>query len=73
VSIRDRQPTVEDRAIPGRWEGDPLIGARQGSSIATFVERSTRYVVLVKLASRTADHVVAPMQRHLQHLPAELC
>jgi IS30 family transposase len=73
VSIRERPPTVEDRAIPGHWEGDLLIGARQGSSIATLVERSTRYVVLVKLASRSADHVVQRIQRQLQHLPAELC
>ncbi len=73
VSIHERPPTVNDRAIPGHWEGDLLIGARQGSSIATVVERSTRYVVLVKLASRTAVHVVQRLQRQLQHLPAELC
>jgi IS30 family transposase len=73
VSIRERPPTVEDRAIPGHWEGDLLIGAQQGSSIATLIERSTRYVVLVKLASRSAEHVVQRLQRQLQHLPAELC
>jgi IS30 family transposase len=73
VSIRERLPTVEDRAIPGHWEGDLLIGARQGSSIATLGERSTRYVVLHKLGSRSADHVVQRIQRQLLHLPAELC
>ena len=73
VSIRERPPTVEDRAIPGHWEGDLRIGARQGSSIATLVERSTRFVVLVKLASRATDHVVQRIQRQLQHLPAALC
>jgi IS30 family transposase len=73
VSIRERPPTVEDRPIPGHWEGDLLIGVRQCSSIATLVERSTRYVVLVKLASRSIDHVVQRLQRLLQHLPAELC
>jgi IS30 family transposase len=70
VSIRERPPTVEDRAIPGHWEGDLLIGARQGSRIATLVERSTRYVVLVQLASRSAEHVVQRLQRQLPHLPA---
>ncbi len=50
-----------------------MIGARQGSRIATLVERSTRYVVLVKLASRSADHVVQRLQRQLQHLPVEFC
>jgi IS30 family transposase len=73
VSIRERQPTVEDRAIPGQLEWDPLIGARQGSRIATLVERSTRYFVLVKLASRSADHVVQWLQRQTQQLSAELC
>jgi IS30 family transposase len=58
VSIRERPPTVEHRAISGSWEGGLLSGARQGSSIATLAERSTRYDVLVKLASRSADHVV---------------
>jgi IS30 family transposase len=73
LSIRERPPTVDDRAIPGHWEGDLLIGARQGSRIATLVERSTRCVVLVKLASRSADHVVQRLHRQLQRLPAELC
>jgi IS30 family transposase len=70
VSIRERPPTVEARAILGYWEGYLLIRARQGSTIATLVERSTRDDVLAKLASRSADHLLQRLQRQMQHLPA---
>jgi IS30 family transposase len=63
VYFREWPPTFQDRAIHGHLEGDRLIGARQGSSFATLVERRTLYVVLVTLASRTADHVVEPIKR----------
>ena len=68
VSIRDRRAEIEDRAIPGRWEGDRLSGARN-SHIATLVERSSRFVMLVKVAGKDSDSVVSALIARVQHLP----
>ncbi|MFV0625712.1 IS30 family transposase, partial [Sphingomonas sp. ac-8] len=71
VSISERPAEAEDRAVPGHWEGDLLAGAR-GSAIATLVERHSRYVVLVKLAGKDTNSVVAALIRQARHLPREL-
>jgi len=71
VSIKDRPASVEDRAVPGHWEGD-LIGGTHNSYIATLVERQSRYVMLVKIEKKDADTVAAALVKHAQRLPAEL-
>ena len=71
VSIADRPPTIEDRAVPGHWEGDLLAGAA-GSQIATLVERHSRYVLLVRLPRRDSATVVQALVRQVRRLPKEL-
>src|SRR4051812_19774196 len=72
VSIRARPAEAEDRAVPGHWEGDLLLGAGH-SQIATLVERSARFVMLVRLpAGRSSGDVVDALARQVQTLPAQL-
>lgn len=71
VSISERPASVEDRAIPGHWEGD-LIGGSKNSYIATLVERHSRYVMLVKVANKDTESVVSGLIRSSQRLPREL-
>ncbi len=71
VSIRERPATVEDRAVPGHWEGDLLVGARN-SYIATLVERRSRYVCLVRVTGKETQTVVRALTRHVRRLPAGL-
>jgi IS30 family transposase len=71
VSIRERPATVEDRAIPGHWEGDLIAGSRN-SYIATLVERHSRYVLLAKVPNKDTASVVAALVGQMQHLPREL-
>ncbi len=68
VSIRDRPAEVEDRAVPGHWEGDLLSGANN-THIATLVERHTRFVMLLKVPSRDTATVVAALGKHVRKLP----
>ena len=68
VSIRERPASVEDRAVPGHWEGDLLVGARQ-SYVATLVERRSRYVCLVRVAGRATRTVVQALTEHVRRLP----
>lgn len=71
VSISERPACVEDRAVPGHWEGDLLFGDAH-SQIATLVERHTRYVMLVKLEDKDSYTVAAALARHARTLPQEL-
>jgi IS30 family transposase len=73
ILISDRPPEIEDRAIPGHWEGDLIIGKGGRSAIGTLVERSSRYVVLLHLPhGRTAEDVRAALTKQVFKLPAEL-
>jgi IS30 family transposase len=71
VSIRERPATIEDRAVPGHWEGDLLAGARN-SYIATLVERRSRYLCLVRVTGKETKTVVRALTRHVQRLPEGL-
>ena len=71
VSISERPATVEDRAVPGHWEGDLLCGTGS-SQIATLVERHTRYVMLVKVASKDAETFTNALIKNARKLPQEL-
>jgi IS30 family transposase len=72
VSIRERPSSVEDRAVPGHWEGDLLCGS-SNSHIVTLVERHSRYVMLAKVPNRESRSVVTALIEHAQCLPGELC
>ena len=71
VSVRERPASVEDRAVPGHWEGDPLSGSKN-SHIATLVERHTRYVMLAKVANKETQTVVSALIEQAKKLPTEL-
>jgi len=71
VSIRERPAEVEDRAIPGHWEGDLLRGTRN-SHVATLVERHSRFCMLVKVPGKDTATVVAALSQHARQLPATL-
>lgn len=71
VSIRERPASVEDRAVPGHWEGDLVAGSRN-SYIATLVERQSRYVMLVKVKNKDTESVVSALIKQSKKLPNEL-
>ena len=71
ASIRERPASVEDRAVPGHWEGD-LIAGSNNTYIATLVERHTRYVMLAKVKGKDTETVVSALIRQSKKLPREL-
>lgn len=71
VSIRERPASVEDRAVPGHWEGDLIVG-NKNSQIATLVERHSRYVMLAKIDRKDSATVVEALTRQASQLPREL-
>ena len=71
ISISERPASVEDRAVPGHWEGDLITGSNN-SYIATLVERFTRYVLLVKVNGKDTQTVINALIKHAKKLPREL-
>jgi len=71
VSISERPASVEDRAVPGHWEGDLVFGSAN-SQIATLVERQSRYVMLVKVGSKDTETVINALIKNARKLPQEL-
>src|SRR5271154_7062536 len=71
VSIRQRPAEAEDRAVPGHWEGD-LLHVGNNAYVATLVERRSRYVILLRVASKHTDVVVRALARKIRTLPTGL-
>jgi IS30 family transposase len=71
ISIRERPAEVEDRAVPGHWEGD-LLSSSKNSHMVTLVERHSRFAMLIKVPSKDTAVVVAALSRQIRKLPATL-
>jgi IS30 family transposase len=71
ISISERPAEVEDRAVPGHWEGDLIVGSNN-TYIATLVERQSRFTMLVKVSGKDSPTVVKALIKQVRHLPDEL-
>jgi IS30 family transposase len=73
VPIADRPPEVDERRVPGHWEGDLLVGKAGRSFVATLVERRTRYVMLARLGGdRSTEQVIGALRERISKLPGHL-
>jgi len=71
INIHRRPPEIDERVIPGHWEGDLIKGARNASSIGTLVKRNTHFVTLVKRGDATADTTVMAFGSVLNRIDAQ--
>jgi len=71
ISIRARPAEIEDRALPGHWEGD-LIAGENNNAIATVVDRSTRFTVLYKVKNKRTEGVIESLTEQMRQLPSQL-
>ena len=72
VSVHMRPPEIEDRLMPGHWEGDLIKGKANGSAVGTLVERTSGYLILARMADATATSAVNGFSAALNRMPSEL-